>query len=275
MKKIMYQSLVALSLVAVLLIASCSKRPEAPCGQSAAQSQTQSLDKKIRDLIGKIPHMKVDNSLPMGTLRRAKSGGWDFSNPSTGLPAYSDNSNTLYISSNSFGGNSTSGGTVVAGPTSLDINYTFCFASDDGGSALGGSLFSGSGAPLTGISGVMGICGDFSLFQSADSTTNFGDIFKGFAFYIVYDGRASGSYDVIDWTNANFMDHASIDKKCFSLIFDYKNNRLFLSSGGQINVSGGSMNFNGTYIEVDDLLANLNGNLTYSYVNGFGAMGCN
>ena len=118
------------------------------------------------------------------------------------------------------------------------------------------------------------------MLQHSDSSTNFADIFKGLAFYFVYDGRPSGQYDVIDWTNHNWNDSSSFDKKCFAFIFDFKNGRLFLSSGGHINVNGGSMMYNGDYLEVSGFLDsqgnyNLNGNLTYQTVTGFGTMGCN
>lgn len=285
MKKIIIKSLIAVFAIGLLVVSSCKKQePKVTTDAVRQDASTQALDQKVRKLLSRLPVIKMDNSQKQGvTYRRhnmSKDGGWNFSDPSADQTAYSDLNGTIYVSSSAFGSNTSSSGTVVAGPSSLDINYTFCFSYDAGQNALGGSLFSSTGAPVSGLSGVIGVSGDFSNLQNSDSSTNFSDIFKGLAFYFVYDGTPSGQYDVIDWTNHDWNDTSSFDKMCFAFIFDFKNGRLFLSSGGTIDVNGGSMMYNGQYLEVSGFLDsqgnyNLNGNLSYQTVTGFGTMGCN
>ncbi len=285
MKNIIFKSLLAVFLFGMLAMSSCKKQdPTVTTDATRVDANLQTRDRRIKDLLSKLPHIKLDNSQHQGVVYRphnlSKDGGWNFSDPTADQTTYSDHNGTIYVSATSFGANSASIGKVVAGLTSMNINYTFCFSYDNGGSALGGSLFSSTGAPNNGLSGVIGVSGDFSNLQHADSTTNFSDIFTGLAYYFVYDGKPSGQYDVIDWTNHDWNDSSSFDKKCFAFIFDFKNGRLFLSSGGTINVNGGSMMYNGEYLEVSGFMDsngnyNLNGQLAYQTVTGFGSMGCN
>ena len=173
MKNIIIKSLLAIFLIGLLVTPSCKKQDETVTTDAVKVDATvQMRDKRVKDLISRLPHFKIDNSQHAGLIYRhhnlSKDNGWNFSNPSADQAAYSDPSGTIYVSANSFGSNSASSGTVVAGPSSLDINYTFCFSYDDNGSALGGGLFSSTGAPSSGLSGVIGVSGDFSMLQSGD-----------------------------------------------------------------------------------------------------------
>ena len=289
MKNIFYKPVIALFIGAMLLISSCSKK-EGMHGSDPATSGTNqmnaSMESKIRTIVANIPHVKEQNSSSMrkGVADKIQSG-WDFSSPDHGMGysttsgfLYSSSLNTLVLSGGTGGGSA--GGTVVAGASSMDMNYTFCYSSGD--QILGLNVF-GTGAPSTGVSAIIGVSGDFSKLASNSSTTDLLNAFNGMAFYIVYDGTASGSYDVVDWTDPSVhLDSIQdLNKKAFAFVMDFKNGRLFLSSSGQINVSGGSMSFNGQYFQVTGFLNsngdfNLNGgNLTYSIVPGFGAMMCN
>jgi hypothetical protein len=289
MKNIKFKSVWVLFLGALLIISSCSKHDDSSGVVTPTETQKQKLDRKIRTIVSNIPSMKMikNNVHRLGTGNENKTldeGGFSFTDPNGGFnfssPAgiiYSYVAQTIYVHASAFGNNPNSG-TVVAGPSSLDMNYTFCFSVDDS-SSMGLNLFS-TGAPTQGISSVIGVSGDFSALANATDSTNFGDVFHGLAFYFVYDGHASGAYDVIDWSS-NEWDSTSVNNKCFAFVMDFQNGRLFLSKSGKINVNGGSMGFTGDYYQVSGFI-NENGefdltgnNLTLSVVNGFGTMGCN
>jgi hypothetical protein len=298
MKKIIYSLTLMLFIGALMFVSSCKK--EDKTYGNATTDKEQAMQNKIKALIRKLPMGKVgDHAGRYSLVKREKGamlphdatgvrdGGWDFTDPgginysSNNGITYSEATTTFYISPSSFGQNGGSlGGTVVAGGTSLDINYAFCFVADNGDQAVGGDLFSATNASTNGLSGVIGVSGDFDLLQNSDTSTDFSDIFHGIAFYFVYDGTPSGNYDVINWTDVDWNDTTSFDNKCFAFIFDFVNGRLFLSSSGHINVSGGSMTYNGEYLEVSGFLNDegeydLTGELEYHVVPGFGTMGCN
>jgi hypothetical protein len=205
------------------------------------------------------------------------NNGWNYSNSSdvAWVPA-EGGGGILFIGPGSFGGNS--GGTVVAGSSALDINYTFCFAADE--SALGFDLFD-TGAELSGISGVVGIAGDFEalLNEEVDSTANFNDFFQGFAAYFVYADEAQGSYPILNWFDDLDSSADDLADKGFSYVFDFSQGAFYLSESGNMNVSGGSMSFNGEYLGIEGLFDALfeesEEEPQFTTVSGFGTMGCN
>ena len=191
-----------------------------------------------------------------------------------------ETNSTIFITGGSFGANS-SVGTVVAGSSVLDIGFTFCFASD--GDPVGLNFFNVNGANFNGVSAVIGVSGDFEAIQNGtvNDTTSFADFFQGLAFYIVYDGEASGKYDVVNWLDIDLNDTAATHGQSFAFALDFKTGHLFLSKSGSVKVTDGSMDFDGEYFDVGGFLNadgdfDLSGsNLTYNTVPGFGAMGCN
>jgi len=204
------------------------------------------------------------------------NNGWNYSNSSdvAWVPA-EGGGGILFIGPGSFGGNT--GGTVVAGSSALDINYTFCFAAND--SVLGFDLFD-TGANLTGISGVVGIAGDFEalLNEEVDSTANFTDFFQGFAAYFVYANEAQGSYPILNWLDDLNDQPDALADKGFSYVLDFQDGSFYLSADGTLNVSGGSMSFNGEYLGIEglfDALFDESSDANFTTVNGFGTMGCN
>jgi len=282
MKKSIIISASALFIGALMLVSSCSKHDGGPCGPDANQK----LDKKVKTLVSKLPHLMLTKGTPKTRpgVGDSRDNGFNFSDPGSGISfsvsssglTFTQNANTIYVSTSAFGTNSASG-TVVAGGTTLDINYTFCFSASDSASGL--NLFDMGNGGFSGVSAVIGVSGDFSALATADSSTSFSDVFKGLAFYIVYDDVASGNYDVIDWTSG-LNNVSNGNQKSFAFAFDFQKGKLYLSSGGKITVTGGSMDFNGEYLEVggftdSDGNFDVSGNLTYTTVSGFGAMGCN
>ena len=293
MKKNIYRITLALSLGAALMfVSSCSKNDDqAVTGTS--QKDLQRTKAKINQFVKRFPVQNLVHELrTRGNVGTVQPYDFTFANPSSGYTyshtstyttstgtTYTTNSYTVYAAYNSFGAGA-NGGTVVAGNTSLDMNYVFCFSSSDQGFGL--DLF-GTGAPVDGVSSVIGVSGDFSQLQNANDSTSLGDIFHGLAFYLVYDDNASGSYDVINFSDVTWSDSTSINHKCFAFIFDFVNGRFFVSKSGTINVSGGSMTYNGEYYQITGFLngdgnfdiTGPDANLTLSVVSGFGTMGCN
>ncbi len=288
MKKNIYSWAIALFMGGVLMLSSCSKKDDCP---TTAETPEQKTERKIKQVMKNIPVMKLlrgsssdagshtlsfTSAGPTGTFTSV-GNGTNFTTLANTV--YTQLINTVYVNYNSFGAN-TSGGTVIAGESALDMSYTFCFASAANGVGL--NLFNTGNAMTSGMSGVIGISGDFENFQNAADTTDFADLFHGLAFYIVYDNPASGSYPVVDWQNDNLSDttSAGIDKKCFTFVLDFQNGRLFMSKSGTITVTAGNMDFDGEYFQVagfinEDGEFDLSGDLTLSVVSGSGGMGCN
>jgi len=141
MKNIRFKSSWALLIFSVLFISSCSKREDVNYG--SAPDKQQSQERKIKEMIKKLPLTKfMDAANAHRNAAHGKNttlmGGWDFSNPGGNGNSYtspsgftfSSSANTVFLSPNAFGGNAPSVGTVVAGPSSLDINGTFCLSAD-------------------------------------------------------------------------------------------------------------------------------------------------
>lgn len=204
--------------------------------------------------------------------------GWNFSN-TNGVEwvAAEGGGGFLFIDGSSLGGNT--GGTVVAGNSVLDINYTFCFSASD--EALGMDLFD-VGGDFTGVSVVLGIGGDFEALMNGEveegDDVDFTDYFWGFACYVVYADVASGNYEVLNWFDDMDSDPDDLEDKSFSYVLDFQNFALYFSSDGSVNVSGGSMTFNGEYLAILDMFLDFDGDtedVDIEEVSGYGTMGCN
>jgi hypothetical protein len=276
MKKIILLPALALLTGALVFVSSCSKHE---CDGPVAARNDDKLESKVRDIMSRIPRFVLtgpaDRSGPSSGFNFSNhTGGFNFNVSSSGV-TFSDQGGTIFFASSAFGANA--GGTVVAGSSSLDINYTFCFAASD--SATGLNLFD-VGGNFTDVAAVIGVSGDFEELANASDSTDFGDIFHGLAFYVVWDDELEGSHDVIDWESVDLNDSTAVDGNALAFVFDFKLGRFYISSGGTVNVSGGTMNFNGDYLEVggfvdEDGNFDLGGDLTLRKVSGFGAMGCN
>ncbi len=280
MKKITIKLAFLVSIASLLFVVSCSKHDD--CKGGAPETEDQKMDRRVKTMINKLPIFKY-KSAPSGNSTGLNTlDGFSFSNPTVGYNyssvvgyTYAVAKNIIFLYANSFGSNRT-GGTVVAGSSSLDINYTFCFTSDD--QTGGVNLFS-TNAPTSGTSGVIGVSGDFEALADANDSTSFSDIFHGLAFYFVYDSEASGTYDVIDWSTVDWNDSTSIDQKCFAFVFDFATGKLYMSLSGTLTVNGGIMDFNGDYLAIEGFILDNDGlnldDIHYRRVSGFGAMGCN
>lgn len=254
-----------------LAIISCAKKETPAPGSGTPLTKEQLTQKNLKSLLRKLPKKFIVDGKNV-TLTK---DGFSFSQPNDGFNystnngvEYSEESQTLYIQPGSFG--SGTGGTVVAGSSSLDINYTFCFSASD--SALQINFF---GPEFSGVSEVIGISGDFSLLE--DTSNHFEDIFHGLAIYVVYANEASGNYPILNWFQDLDQDQDDLADKGFAFVIDLINNKLYLSYDGNLNVSGGSIAFNGNYICISGFDAfdpDGEDEISYSIVSGFGAMGC-
>jgi hypothetical protein len=204
------------------------------------------------------------------------NNGWNFSNPDdVQFVEYPEGGGIVIIPYTAFGANT--GGTVIAGSSALDINYTFCFSASD--EALGLDLFD-FGGDFDGVSLVLGIAGNFDALAegNVDEDSDFTDFFQGFAMYVVYDDEAQGSYDVLNWLEDLEEDPDFLADHSFSYVLDFTSGGgLYFSSDGTITVSGGSMTFSGEYLAIENFIFSLDDeeDLTFSYVTGYGTLGCN
>lgn len=198
---------------------------------------------------------------------------WSFANPQPNTIYASGGGLVVYVSSSSTNwGYGTPTHTITAGSTTLNVQ-TLCLAVDASAYA---AMFAGQTGqlPYTGISVVMGLDADFSLLANA-SNTNFGNYFRGLAYYLVYDSPASGSYNVIDWTtlSTNFPQQIGF---AMVLSFDLQNNfgAFYFSKDGQLSVSGGDITFSGNYWGIETIFNTVNPGLTFNTYPGSGTMGC-
>lgn len=271
--------------IAALSITSCTK-DSGYAGAGPAQAENDNARQKFQSLMHNMPDIgiydeRTDRILTFNPGSRnfsfsSPNPGWNYSNSSgpVFVPA-SEGGGVLIIPAFSFGANT--GGTVVAGSTALDINYTFCFSASD--EALGLDLFD-FGGDFTGVSIVLGIAGDFEALADGDvegEGGDFGDWFQGMAMYVVYANEASGSYSILNWLEDIDEDPDDLADKGFSWVVDFQNFNLYFSANGDLSVSGGEMNFSGEYLGLAELFEELDddGDLEFNLVPGFGTMGCN
>jgi len=294
MKKTFIKISMALFIGSLLFVSSCTKEDDhTGCNDPSGKGTNSTANERIQKMIKKLPLTKItelagryakEKSKANGNITNRDGDGWNFSDPGGGTwnfseeggITYTSTTNTFYIPWSSFGSNSASGGTVVAGSSSLDMNYTFCFSSNE--AAYGLNLYDLDSTNFSGLSIVIGVSGDFEALAEADTTTDLFDYFYGLAFYIVYDSPADGDYKVVSWLDG--LSDLDIDsEKAFAFIFNFRDAKLCMSYSGNINVDGGNMNYDGKYLEIAGFFDEDGefdwDDLSYSIVDGFGTMGCN
>lgn len=289
---------------ALIFVTSCAKTDDAPAGNAAVQPATQmtpvtdkATKKELERMSKEMPtiawyNKAMDKIVSFNPQSQSKSfsfadpnPGWNFSDASqTAWYPAENGGGILFIGYGSFGSN-TGSGTVIAGGTALDINYTFCFAASD--DALGLDLVDlGESPSFDGISGVIGIDGDFDALQNEeiDEESSIFDYFHGLAYYVVYDNEAQGNYSILNWFEDLTVDPDDLSGEGFTWVYGFSPTEwsLYFSKNGTLNVSGGSMNFNGNYlgliVNFNELMNNEDGDLEsiFNFVEapGYGEMGC-
>ncbi|NEN24609.1 hypothetical protein G3O08_13960 [Cryomorpha ignava] len=284
---------------ALIFTTSCTKDNE----NSASASQKyegkavkdKALQEDIQSAADRMPpiawyNRTMDKVIVFDPKNDSKS--FDFSDPNDGWNFSEDDGvefvenpnggGVLFVSPGAFGSNAGGSGTVVAGNTALNVNYTFCFSVDE--DALGLDLGFGD-VDFDGLSGVLGIAGDFDALMNEDFDEEGADIFdyfQGLAYYLVYDNEAQGNYDILNFIE-DLEGAEDENGKGFSVVYGFTSTSFafYFSKDGTLNVSGGSMNFSGNYYGiVFDNLLDTDGdgdllNLDFVDVPGFGQMGCN
>ncbi len=272
----------------VLMLASCTKEerhtgmPIALQGKAANLSDEQR--RRVEDVSSRIPMLRFydeqhNRFIDVNPNTREFSfatpnDGWNFSNSDVAWEAAEGGGGILFIPFTSFGENAGSGN-VIAGGSALDIDYAFCFSASD--EALGLDLFDFVG-DLTGVSVVLGISGNFEALMNDEigEDADFTDFFHGFAMYVVYADTAQGSYEVLNWLDDLESEPDDLADQAFSFVIDFVNPGLYLSSDGNMNVEGGSMYFDGEYLAITDFVFEFEDDYEpeFSYVSGYGEMGC-
>jgi hypothetical protein len=210
--------------------------------------------------------------------------GFSFDDPDqNGVILWSDGDVDYIVFSTGIGtaGNG-GGGTVVAGSTALNMDLTVCLSVEEIASGDGyGDLFD-SGFGFSEYGAVFGIAGDFEALAGADWEADDFDpfeYFEGYAAYYVLSDELDGSHEVFDWLDSSSDDGGDYNDMASSFVMDFSNFSLYFATSGNINVSGGSMTFNGEYIAIEDLFLDFLGegeeDPEVSVVSGYGTMGCN
>lgn len=279
----------------LVALAACSRPGGEGCDEAKPIATNQSKVAAVRSMLKRMPKIIVKDDKTGKFLRIGNDGfnfsspgdGWSFSSPSgyQYVAGSNGSSGTIFISSSAFGTNaagpSSSGGSggsgvVVAGPTSLNINYTFCYSAD--AEAMGLDLFDvGDGPDIDGVSGVLGVSGDFAALQDTNNVDEdeIKNIFHGLASYVVYDNQASGAYEIVNWLSAgdDELEADDLANKGFAFVIDFQNARIYFSERGRLNVSGGTITYSGSYLMAE--ISEDNEEMQVTSVSGVGAMGCN
>jgi hypothetical protein len=293
-----YKVLVASALTAgVVILAGCQK--DRTLGGDGIQVErkvtlTETQKREATEMVQRVPTLRFFDEaenrfidFKVGSRDYVFSDpdeGFSFDDPDqNGVILWSDGDVDYIVFSTGIGtaGNG-GGGTVVAGSTALNIDLTVCLSIEEIASGDGyGDLFD-SGFGFSNYGAVFGIAGDFEGLANADWDAEDFDpfeYFQGYAAYYVLADELSGNHEVFDWLDASSDDGNDYNDMASSFVMDFSNFSLYFATSGSINVSGGSMTFNGEYIAIEDLFLDFLGegeeDPQVSVVSGYGTMGCN
>lgn len=250
---------------------------------------TEAQVRQVREISAQIPIVRLYDEVHGRymdiNITERWNRDWTFANPydgaeysSSGTWVSADGEEMIVFSINGTSSGAGGGGTVVAGNSTLNIDYAFCFSADM--QAVGLDLFDFGGS-FDGVSAVIGIAGDFEALANDElgEDADFEDFFQGYAAYIVYDSQANGTYDVLDWFDDLESDADDLADNAFSFVLDWNNLGLYFSSEGTITASGASLSFEGQYLSLFDFVLSIDEEgeeeVEAEYVDGFGQMGCN
>ena len=266
-----------------MISSSCTKNPSkiaAPNAQEEISQTTVSNLKKMLDELPTIIRVRdeknnrfVDFDIKNKSISILKS--WSFANPTPNTVYSTTSGFVIYISDpNPAWGMGSGSQTITAGSTTLQVQ-TMCLAM----AGFSNLFSSGQSFPIDGISLVMGLDADFSMLNNA-STLCFSDFIHGVAFYEVFESPASGSYDVIDWTDPNVFTNYFLPQNGYAFVFSFDNcneGNFYFSKSGTINVNGGDMTFSGEYWGWEDWYTAITqgGTILTNDYPGSGTMGCN
>lgn len=281
--------LVVAVLLGAGLLTACSKERAGVAPRASGKVDLE-VEQRIREKLDQLPGVGIYNRrmnkvivfkhLPDGSRSfnfvDPPSGGINFASSNGGQWTWSESEGLMILTEPS-SGTGGGGGTVVAGDASLDIELAVCFSFDEEG--LGMDLFD---TGINDVAGVIGIAGDFDALINGDFSSGEDDIFDyfhGFAYYLVYaDQLGNESYEVLNWIDDLDQDEEDLENFGFSFVVSFQNEGgIYLSQDGELQVSGGSIGFNGNYYAlegVDFFEEGGDDEGSASTVPGFGTMGC-
>ena len=289
----------SLTVGAALAFTGCSKE-EVRTGNAATNlgKNTVTLNSQetrvIGEAVARLPKLRVYNpntnkfiDMDFGTrdyVFADADPGFTFDDTDgDGFMVYNDYSGN-YIVYNLGGGFAGTGGSglVIAGDAALNMDYVVCIAAsdmDDSGSSA--DIFE-TGFNWEEFGAVVGISGDINGLMEADTESEDFDpfsFFNGYAVYYVLSDELTGNHDIFDWF-AYADGDTSAEDFAFAMVLDFSDLTLYFANSGNLNVSGGSMNFNGTYLMMSNffdafLEGEDNEDPSFDEVPGYGQMGCN
>lgn len=294
--KIAYIGALALALV----FAGCSKEYDNPSKTTSPDEGKAITDKDdqayIDETIERLPALafyneNIDKYILLD-LSNAKNGfnftsndaGISFSGPSGTYEFVEGPDGGFYqvVTPGSTGGGA--GGVVTAGGVALDVSYVVCFNSGD--ETMGVDLFD-VGSGFGGFSGAIGIAGNFdalmTMSESELEDSNPFDFFQGFVAYYAFDGTADGPYEIVDFFDAEGESDDFLEGKGLAYLISFQDGGgIFFSTDGEVEFSGNSVSFDGTYWGLTDVLIGFGEGLDseddeepdYVEVEGFGTLTC-
>lgn len=274
--------LVLFSTVLIIGINSCSEGEDSPSPNGQEESfEKDQLGKRAVEVLKALPEIRISQG-PEGKNRNTdKNDGFNFGDPPEGFDfsdpqgtAYATEDGIVIVTTPGFGSN-TGGGVITAGSSSYDISQTFCLSSEEEDEMASGISSIAGATDFEGVSLILGVSGDLDM-ASIDTTQLFGGL-EAIVLYVVFDSEAQGSYDVI-----NFFDLEELGDEpegvAFAYIIDIENSRIYISSDGELNVSGGSISFSGEYLQLDfeddAFFDDIIQPEQLKFVSGAGTLGC-
>jgi hypothetical protein len=213
--------------------------------------------------------------------------GFEFDDPDgNNAMVFYDGTDSYLVFSSGFGvSGQGGGGTVVAGSTILNMDLTICFSLQEVADGDGMFDLFDSDDSFGEYASVIGIAGDFEALESSNENDPDFDPFgflEGYAAFNVIADDVSGSHEVFNWMDVENETSESFDDMAYAVVFDFQSFSLYYSNSGTVTTSGGTMEFNGTFVGFEDLLEDLfsddsseDSGGDAEIVNGYGSMGCN
>lgn len=268
-----------------LSFSSCGTDNESVSPANRQDINQQRMLKKLPGIIKELPKFKIVQESAKSAGKGEKNDGFDFSNDNDGFDfanpsgnTYSDDEGYIIVTSPGFGSNA--GGVVSAGNNTYDISQTFCLSAseeNDDDDEKGEDIIDFLEAGIEGVSFVLGVSGDLDgNIAQDDEDESFG--LNAVVLYVVFDDRAQGNYDVINFFDAfDGSEEPDFGGQAYAYIFDYENGIIYISSEGSLSVNGGNITFSGEYLEINvggDGFFEINEDEDFKFVNGAGTLGC-
>jgi hypothetical protein len=286
----------------VMLVAGCTKDEEARVVGNSATSGTKvdmttEQESRARKMVRRMPKLRYwDETNNRFIDFNPTTRDFEFTDPDEGFVfddpdgnnamVFYDGTDSYLVFSAGIGvSGQGGGGTVVAGSTTLDMDFTVCLSMQEVAAGDGTvDFFSDGSGVFDEYAAVIGIAGDFEALANADASGNSSfdpfEYLQGYAeFYVIADD-VSGNHEVFNWMDAE-ADPEDFDDMASAMVFDFQDFSLYFANSGQVNVSGGTMEFNGTFIGFLDFLdvfledSSEEIDMEAVEVSGYGSMGCN